>query len=304
MDYIIINSDNSEKHYDMPKNNNNSCYIDSMLVSILFRHSPTINTIIYGVLTDVPADVHRSQLRYLMNKLGSNIHQPCTDTSSTQVVQKIREVLSHGNFQSDFTSSEQQDASDVLMCILQVIGADKGINTMRTIVRGTYDNTGINPVTFITTNRYEKVGLVYSVSGTDVSDCKSVIDALCLVSDNILSDPYGKSCYTRAITTTKFSPSNAFIIQFNRVDASTMPLDESFRISDIVYTLTGAVLYDGNAQGGHYTSLVSTPSGEFFIYDDMQREQLCSIGNNWDTICKIHHIRNRVVYGIYIALID
>ena len=105
-----------EEILHLPINQQQSCYIDTVLVALLYPYTFILKLIPPGNKSEIVRQLHvlTMELR----------NQTCTSIDLTRYVSKFRNLMPYR-----FTLNQPQDASEFLYHLLGIIGLDKNVNS-------------------------------------------------------------------------------------------------------------------------------------------------------------------------------
>lgn len=288
------------KQTNIPTNQNNSCFLDVLLMALFFnKHTfldycflnsilknETINTkFIFG--TDSLLDLQkRNKIQNSLKKFVTSIRQP-SDKNPNAYIAKLRLLISQCNFKSFKNILQQQDSMEFLYALVEILQLNSNFNTIKTSVIATNDLLHTIPKHFYeVVNRMESSSCIHSVfSLQETNLLETQIDS------GIVKDGFRANSviYQRQITTIQYIPTNAFfIIHIDRtlkkpgfIDKTAIALKETM----FDFQLQSIGLHNGsNIKSGHYTCLIKSLTNQWLLYDDLNK--MTSLGTFEDAVGK------------------
>lgn len=282
-----------------PINKHNSCFLDSVLVALLFPDSVFVNlqilqatipsvqkAFVFGSNADSDYK-YRQETQKSIQQITQMLRQPQTSDSNndiTVLVQHLRHLLHQGNFASLFNNGQQQDASEFMYAVFDIFHLNNNINSRKTTISGANDLLGTPAVdAVITVERIESAGVVLHVP--QWSKDTKINQLINTRSDVLLETPYtakDKQQYTRLITEVTYLPSLFFVIHIDRTltpmkNLTPIQVTESVSTNGRLFHLMSVVLHDGTMRGGHYTSLIRTTKDTYKFYNGSNSS--CTVTN-------------------------
>ena len=273
-----------EGGYTFPSNRRNSCYIDSVVVALLFNPTAFVRAhLIDGNwraaegsrchiagATQVVDKAVRMRIRDTIRSLARGLSQEQGDTDATAEIETLRMLLGKCKFTSDFASSRQQDASDVLYALLELCNLHTGVGRIEYSVVVSGHATGAGKTT---TYRSEPASVVTSIH----SPLNSTHFARNLCQTTILrpETPYKLGGVHYPVITTKlvYTPDGYFIAHIDRsvYGKRQMSLEEEVRLDGgRVFRLHAVVMHHGvSHSSGHYTCAVRCTDDRWLHYNDL-----------------------------------
>lgn len=274
-----------------PRNKNNSCFLDSLLMALFFidnlfidycflnkvLHTETVKTkMIFGL--DAENDLQkRKDVQMLLKTFVESIRQK-TMNSTDESVQNLRICLAECKFECLKNTTQQQDAMEYLYALLEILQLNENFNELKTNVFGTNDLLNMNPDPIVcTTTRIEKTSPVYHIVTCTENDSLSHLLKTKLDS-GILKDEFRDSMtgktFQRQITTIQYVPLHSFFIC--HIDRTllqkkqvSIKLEECIYVNKKQFEICSIVMHQGSSiTYGHYVCLLKTKDRKWMLYDD------------------------------------
>lgn len=277
-------TDNIKEKPNLPSNQRNSCYIDSVLVALFLTNNVLVTSMflcnilplaekksmfIHGETAKDDLKMRRAIQKTLIG-IVKRIRQGSGDADG---ISTLRNLLGQCRFNSNFNLGTQEDASDFLSVLCQVFNIHDNQNEQQMTVIGTHDLLSTPPkFSTLTTDLVNSTGLIHHVFSWKPGCI--VQDTLVHMLDSVV-EPFSKSNYVRAITTTLFKPNLFFIVHIDRtatgkLNRSPLFIETSLETNGHKFKLISIVLHSGTIGGGHYICLV-LQDRNLFVFDDLSQ---------------------------------
>lgn len=278
-----------------PSNENNSCFLDSVLVALF--QSPRINEI---EIEDLELHAIRA---YIITEEEVSEEKKLNRRCLQSHVKTLRKNMG-------FDAMRQEDASEAMYRIQRMLGFDK-LNITLSNVYGTNDTVNAIPSLVdlkLTSTREETSGVVHHIpSWTETSKISSLMSSM--LDSGVLDKPYTSKevQYSRTFTRSTLIP--RFFLLVLHVDRTltttginrtpvlvTRRLDASgFR-----FELRSVVLHSGkNIGGGHYTTIIFKSDNLVVFYDDTREHGIKYEDCDFETAVKKFNICEKGVLFFY-----
>ena len=234
----------------LPINQQQSCYIDTVLVALLYPSTSILKLIPHENRSDIV-----EQLHVLTMELRN---QTRTSIDLTRYVSNLRNLMPYR-----FTLNQPQDASEFIYHLLGIIGLDKNVNSRYIQVQTCCGN--------IITSRVEEAGIVmYVPYWTSGQKLLTLLDSY--KDDIVLDIPiiHNNHLYTNIHTITDYIPKSHLIIHLDRASRG-MINHTSVTVSEEIcgLRLVAVIMHNGrNINNGHYTTYFRMKNNMFVFYDD------------------------------------
>ncbi len=286
------------KIQNIPKNENNSCFLDTLLMALFYKKNIFIDYCflhsllkmedkkskwIYG--TDTKMDFRkRTEIRKSLVDFIKSIRH--NNEPPSVFVNQLRQLLAETNFKSFKDVNVQQDSMECLYALVEILQLDIDFNSIKLQVFGTNDLLH-NPPTELqeTTNRIDKTSCIHRVLPCEVVQLNTRIDS------GILKDGFTSvdgQVFQRQITVATYIPSNQFfILHIDRTIKNAPLIDNtSIFLQDFMFDefeLCSIGIHNGQTiHSGHYTCLIK--KSNWILYDDVKPLEM--LGSLTDAITK------------------
>jgi uncharacterized UBP type Zn finger protein len=277
-----------------PRNQNNSCYLDSVLVALLYNPAAgVVATVLGGPWTSdhtrtLAADDTVLRLQDTICALARCLAGGAAGPDPTAAVQTVRALLGQCRFATNFASRVQQDASEALYALVELRHLHTGAGTREVTIA--FD--GVE-----TTRRTEAASTVLSVHTWDAA-C-SAAELLDQRSETTLETPYAVDgrLTRRLATRSVYTPAEYFVVHFDRTTSwrKRAPTDDIVLPDGRAFRLHAAVLHQGaSMSAGHYRAVVRHVGGGWLLYDDLAHEHPVLPG-----LDQVPRLRETVVLALY-----
>ncbi len=277
------NLTDDEELFQLPKNRNNSCFLDSLLVSLFWDNNVFLDfCFLHRVLT-----IEQTPTKWVFgtdgnidlnyrNKVQENLLIFVRSmrkivpriSNTTHAIKNLRVLLSDcKSFPTFQNKTAQQEAMECLYAILDILQFDSNFNLLSTQVFGTNDLLSLKPQDCVcTVSRIEKVSCVHRVGQWNNNDTLTMLlhDRL---DSGILKQPVK---YARMITLIEYRPIQIFfILHFDRGGSSgqnPLCLQETISIEGQNFDIKSIMMHERN----HYRCLLKMKlDGQWMLYDDV-----------------------------------
>ncbi len=293
------NQNNPQNQNILPQNQNNSCFLDTLLMALFFnRHIFLDFCFLHAILqneqsqtkwifgTNSKLDLDkRKEVQKLLKKIIKSIRQEGLKTNES--ISNLRELLSQCNFKALKNVSIQQEAMECLYILLEILQLNTDFNLQITQVFGTNDLLHAIPTDIIeTTNRNENISCVCHITQWDNNDNYDNLLSTNMDS-GILKEGFLSSMklYQRQLTKIQYIPKNSFfMIHIDRtlrcapkIDNTPLILKQTFNL----FELRSVILHKGKEiHSGHYSCLLKDQKNQWCLFDDTIKN--LEIFNNFD----------------------
>lgn len=251
---------------------NNSCYLDSVLMCILYNPSKVLYDCIFQKNLDNKID------RYLRDELY-NLSKYISQSGKTVNIERLRLILSKIKNGYTFHTSKMQDASEFLYFLFDIF--DFRTVNMETIIY--FSNKIDSPPTkgVKTTHASKKISPIVKIDVFKLLEKREICldDYTFIRSDDILDKPYtikGKN-YTKKILIDRILSSEYLVFYVDRLYKNRyIDKEVNFSLNIQKLQLKGIVLY----RNYHYTAVLNIDN-HWYYYDDT-KSRLKKIDNILD----------------------
>ena len=267
--FLINHYKNKEKKKEgmfLPRNENNSCFIDSLMVALFFIPSKTVDEFI--VKSRIPSSLSVTQklLHHIRQQVGGTQRYPINRINL--LIARLRSTLSNEYY--SFATDEQHDAAECMAALLQACKIDVGMGYRVVNTYMSHDIAATVPrkVAHISKHK-DDIGVMLRLPVSELRD-----NMLNYINDDVLETQY--KGFSRKFTHIETYPGRMIVLHLDRYVNSTKKnsmaifrnKQTSFKLDGThMYTLLSLVLHTGNAHGGHYTTVVC--KDDWYCYDDL-----------------------------------
>lgn len=281
--YSNKNKDDS----NLPSNQNNSCFANSVLVALFFEQNIATTSLF---LASIIQAVNRpTQIIFGQSKKDDLKYRQKIQKQIIKFVQNLRNgdkkancselltMLSKGKFLSNFADGKQHDAAEFFNALCECFGTHDNLNAMDMKVYGTNDLLNTPPQSSVlTTDVKNTTGITHYISSWQANS--SIQENMKSKTDEILKEPFSSHNFFRVITETNFIASHIFCVHVDRtvtgeLNQTALLLNNEISLNNRTFELFSAILHNGTIDGGHYTSLIKR-NGLLYIYDDMKQSMV------------------------------
>lgn len=273
-------------------NNNNSCYADSVLMALfqvqnlwmefLFTFMPLTKTEKVMDGSKKPDFAFRRKFQKLLHMFVCVLRGK-KQGKAAQVVKQIQSQISECHL--FMKVGQQQDASEFLCSIVEILQLDQNVNRLLTTVYATNDLLNKEPIFLtLTSSRTETAGFVLhrTLPWTELDSVSSFF--LTVQDSGVLTNPLrmNGNHFSRIITCSEFVPQSCFVVFCDRTirskndepDRSPLLIEPTIQHKDRCFFLHSLVMHKGQLNGGHYSSILFNPKQNVWIlYDGVNSQQ-------------------------------
>jgi hypothetical protein len=300
---------------NLPLNKNNRCFANSVLVALflqpnIYITSVFISAIIPKVLSrtkmlfskdSVKQDLkYRQQVQKHLIEFIRNLRS--FEGNKAADCEKLLEVFSNANFQSNFADCQQHDACDFFNILCENFHLSDDVNSLKMQVFGTNDLVNTPPKTNVmTTDVTNSTGLIHYI--VDFENDSTVQQNMNQINDDLLSSPYSSHNFFRVITKTSFFSNYFFCVNVERTTKGSAVNRKNILVNKTItlengrkFKLFSAVLHNGSSiNSGHYTTLINSENGDLMIFDDLKQSVVPSM-------LRMQDIASQIVMIFYVAI--
>ena len=296
-------------------NINNSCYLDCILMPLLYQKNSYIDENIFkkNMSDTVKKDKGTvNDIKYITYVKGIILQELINIARKIRCEEKNKEIFNCSKFRSlisfyklddfeDFSSSSTQDASEFLIYLFDLFQIEKGIKERIDIM---YSNDTKN---FTQSQlKQEEKNCIITVDHFSLKNSKTLSDFLNYKTVVNLDDPYildGTGYYIKFENSQKIPTSNFFIFNIQRMfvnqgnrnsrDATEIKLEEEIFINNKTFELTSIVVHRSN----HYVAFLKK-NETWLLYNDLSEDVFEEIGTFEDllNIKKDNPCKNGTLY--------
>lgn len=285
------------------RNAASSCYMDSVLFSIFYIKS---NTIEYNLFKKPIKNSSCTNIEEIRSEL-LNIKNTILNKGNRYTCTILRNIFKYCPPGKQYSTFEEQDAGEFLIFLFNVFQMNLSIISYK--IYGTNDITSFNPTKNLTSENIDKKsGIINFVNSFILSSKKEhqINEFLVKVEDSILEQGYVSDkdirYYRRiSIETILSTESDIYVFFIGRADPITDSVlnnivkpNQHIIIGDKQFELYSVILHIGSIEYGHYYSYFLY-NKEWYKYDD-SKVGFTKIGFYNDLITKTMVNTNGVLY--------
>ena len=269
----------------------NSCYIDSVLLSLLSVQNDFVDRYIFGKLSKrkntnlicIPKNTEKSRKKDLNNRILvqnelSNIRDSIRDKGNIQYCTKLRKLIRNCPNPENFYDNRPKDAGEFLIYLLSMFNTDVATKS-NDVYFGNDLKANYIDLEKLDTEFNTKSSIVHDIFQDDLMSIPSnskTKNLLSFVDDSVL-DPenYYQGVYKRVVRVSKIVDTPYLIIYAHRLRLDSTSVinkkiipSRSIQIGDNSLKLSAIVIHQGTAYGGHYTAYLKIKK-KWYYYNDL-----------------------------------
>lgn len=269
----------------------NSCYIDSVLLSLLSVQNDFVDEYIFGKLSKrkntnlvcIPRGSKQSDERDLNNRILvqnelANIRDSIRGKGDIEYCTKLRKLLRNCPNPENFYDNRPKDAGEFVIYLLSMFNTDVATKS-NDVYFGNDIRVNYRDMEKLDTEFNTKSSIVHDIFQDDLMSIPSNSKTKNLLSfkDDSVLDPenYYQGVYKRVVRVSNIVDTPYLIIYAHRLRLESTSVinkkiipSRSIQIGDNSLKLSAIVIHQGTAHGGHYTTYLKIKK-KWYYYNDL-----------------------------------